>query len=178
MYQDSGMFSGMFEGFDPAAAGQAGLAAGLDFADKKRQQNYYEGLAAQAEGKYADAKGLYMNTLKDLKSDKYDREEMTVNQAAADARDDAIAASKQFVDDAREKGEQDTASVLSILDGGDPAQAALAISHNSTISVGPSQKKSRRLSAWPIKPTLRCTVQRLRRLISTTWGLETLTDPD
>ena len=107
MYQEGGSFD--------AGAGALGLAAGtMDFIDKKRQQNYYEGLAAQAEGKYADAKSLYMNTLKDLKSDKYDREEMTVNQAAADARDDAIAASKQFVDDAREKGEQDAASVLSL----------------------------------------------------------------
>jgi hypothetical protein len=142
MYQDSGMF----ENFDPAAAGQAGLAAGLDFADKKRQQNYYEGLAAQAQGKYADAKSLYMNTLNDLKSDKYDREEMTVNQAAADARDDAIAASKQFVDDAREKGEQNTASVLSILDGGDPAQAALAISQLDDISGSVSDEKQKALS--------------------------------
>ena len=139
MYQGGGSF-------DPAAAGQAGIAAGLDFFDKKRQQNYYEGLAAQAEGKYADAKGLYMNTLKDLKSDKYDREEMTVNQAAADARDDAIAASKQFVDDAREKGEQDTASVLSILDGGDPAQAALAISQLDDISGSVSEEKQKALS--------------------------------
>ncbi len=142
MYQDSGMFSS----FDVGSGAQAGIAAGLDFADKKRQQNYYEGLAAQAEGKYADAKGLYMNTLKDLQSDKYDREEMTVNQAAADARDDAIAASKQFVDDAREKGEQDTASVLSILDGGDPAQAALAISQLDDISGSVSEEKQKALS--------------------------------
>lgn len=142
MYQDSGMF----ENPDVGAGAQAGIAAGLDFADKKRQQNYYEGLAAQAEGKYADAKGLYMNTLKDLQGDKYDREEMTVNQAAADARDDAIAASKQFVDDAREKGEQDTASVLSILDGGDPAQAALAISQLDDISGSVSEEKQKALS--------------------------------
>ena len=139
MYQEGGSF-------DAGAAAQAGIAAGLDFIDKKRQQNYYEGLAAQAEGKYADAKSLYMNTLKDLKSDKYDREEMTVNQAAADARDDAIAASKQFVDDAREKGEQDTASVLSILDGGDPAQAALAISQLDDISGSVSEEKQKALS--------------------------------
>jgi hypothetical protein len=103
-------------------------------------------LAAQAQGKYADAKSLYMNTLNDLKSDKYDREEMTVNQAAADARDDAIAASKQFVDDAREKGEQNTASVLSILDGGDPAQAALAISQLDDISGSVSDEKQKALS--------------------------------
>ncbi len=139
MYQEGGSFD--------AGAGALGLAAGtMDFIDKKRQQNYYEGLAAQAEGKYADAKSLYMNTLKDLKSDKYDREEMTVNQAAADARDDAIAASKQFVDDAREKGEQDAASVLSILDGGDPAQAALAISQLDDISGSVSEEKQKALS--------------------------------
>ncbi len=142
MYQEGGMFSS----FDAGAGAQAGIAAGLDFIDKKRQQNYYEGLAAQAEGKYADAKSLYMNTLKDLKSDKYDREEMNVSQAAADARDDAIAASKQFVDDAREKGEQDTASVLSILDGGDPAQAALAISQLDDISGSVSEEKQKALS--------------------------------
>lgn len=150
MYQDSGvvndMFSDMFKDFDPAAAGKATLAAGLDFADKKRQQNYYEGLAAQAQGKYADAKSLYMNTLNDLKSDKYDKEEMTVNQAAADAREDAIAASKQFVDDAREKGEQDTASILGILDGGDPALAALAISQLDDISGSVSDEKQKALS--------------------------------
>ena len=87
-----------------------------------------------------------MNTLNDLKSDKYDREEMTVNQAYADARDDAIAASKQFVDDAREKGEQDTASVLTILETGDPAQAALAISQLDDISGSVSEEKQKALS--------------------------------
>ena len=139
MYQEGGSFD--------TGAGAMGLAAGaMDFFDKKRQQNYYEGLAAEAEGKYADAKSLYMNTLKDLQSEKYDREEMTVNQAAADARDAAIAASKQFVDDAREKGDQDTASVLSILDGGDPAQAALAISQLDDISGSISEEKQKALS--------------------------------
>ena len=139
MYQEGGSFD--------TGAGAMGLAAGaMDFFDKKRQQRYYEGLAAEAEGKYADAKSLYMNTLKDLQSEKYDREEMAVSQAAADARDDAIAASKQFVDDAREKGEQDTASVLSILDGGDPAQAALAISQLDDISGSISEEKQKALS--------------------------------
>ena len=139
MYQEGGSFD--------TGAGAMGLAAGaMDFFDKKRQQRYYEGLAAEAEGKYADAKSLYMNTLKDLQSEKYDREEMTVNQAAADARDAAIAASKQFVDDAREKGDQDTASVLSILDGGDPAQAALAISQLDDISGSISEEKQKALS--------------------------------
>jgi hypothetical protein len=142
MYQEGGMFSDI----DAGAAATAGIGAGLDFIDKKRQQNYYEGLAAQAQGKYADAKSLYMNTLNDLKSDKYDREEMTVNQAYADARDDAIAASKQFVDDAREKGEQDTASVLTILETGDPAQAALAISQLDDISGSVSEEKQKALS--------------------------------
>lgn len=139
MYQEGGSFD--------TEAGAMGLAAGaMDFFDKKRQQRYYEGLASEAEGKYADAKSLYMNTLKDLQSEKYDREEMAVSQAAADARDDAIAASKQFVDDAREKGEQDTASVLSILDGGDPAQAALAISQLDDISGSISEEKQKALS--------------------------------
>jgi hypothetical protein len=139
MYQEGGSFD--------TGAGAMGLAAGaMDFFDKKRQQRYYEGLASEAEGKYADAKSLYMNTLKDLQSEKYDREEMAVSQAAADARDDAIAASKQFVDDAREKGEQDTASVLSILDGGDPAQAALAISQLDDISGSISEEKQKALS--------------------------------
>ena len=153
MYQDSGtveaiMGSGGGEGgsFD-SGAGAIGLISGaMDFIDKKRQQNYYKGLAAEVEGKYADAKSLYMNTLRDLQSEKYDREEMAVSQAAADARDDAIAASKQFVDDAREKGEQDTASVLSILDGGDPAQAALAISQLDDISGSISEEKQKALS--------------------------------
>ena len=139
MYQEGGSFD--------TGAGAMGLAAGaMDFFDKKRQQRYYEGLASEAEGKYADAKSLYMNTLRDLQSEKYDREEMAVSQAAADARDDAIAASKQFVDDAREKGEQDTASVLSILDGGDPAQAALAISQLDDISGSISEEKQKALS--------------------------------
>lgn len=140
------MGSGEGGGFD-SGAGALGLAAGaMDFIAKKKQQNYYEGLAAQAGEKYADAKSLYMNTLNDLRSEKYDREELDVSQAAADARDNAVAASKQFVDSARERGEQNTASILNVLNSGDPAQAALAIAQLDDASGAVSDAEQKALA--------------------------------
>ena len=145
MFQDSGMF-GSFNELDPGATGMAVGAGVMDFVDKRKQRNYYEGLAAQAEEKYADAKSLYMNTLNDLRSEKYDREELGVSKASADARDNAVAASKQFVDSARERGEQNTASILNVLNSGDPAQAALAIAQLDDASGAVSDAEQKALA--------------------------------
>lgn len=140
MFQDSGSFN--TEGL-----AMAGLAAGAGFLESRRQKKMYEGIAADEADRYKQHEGLYKKTLKDLMdTGKYGREEMSVSQGAAEARDAAIESSKALVDQARNKGEQDTASILNILDGGDPATAALAVSQMDDISGGITEANQKALN--------------------------------
>lgn len=142
MYQESGMFSDFDSG-----AGALALGAGVvDFFQKRKQKKFYEGLAAEEADRFADAEGLYMKSLKDLQSSKYDREEMTVSPELAAAKDQAVSSAQQLIDDSREQGEEMTANVLNILDSGDPAQAALAIAQLDDVSGAVNEEKQKALA--------------------------------
>lgn len=129
----------MYEGggqIDPVALGMSVIGAGADFMAARNQKKFYENLASDEAKRYAEHEGLYKNTLKGLMSEKYDREEMGLSQGIADARDAAVQGSRMLVDSAREKADQDTASILNVLDSGDPAMAAVAVSQLDDISGG------------------------------------------
>jgi|DEB0MinimDraft_10_1074344.scaffolds.fasta_scaffold00133_3 hypothetical protein len=139
MYQDGGMV-------DPVALSMSVIGAGADFAASQRQKKFYEQLAEEEAARYKQSEGLYKSTLRDLMSEKYDREEMGVSQEIAAAKDAAVAASRQLVDEAREKGAQDTASILNVLDSGDPALAAVAVSQLDDTSGGTNEAKQMALN--------------------------------
>jgi len=147
MYQDGGFLGnvlGDVSGGDLLNVGMSiysGIRAGKQ---AKEQKDYYQGLAASEADKYKQAEGLYNRTLQDLmNTEKYGKEEFEMGPEAAEARDAVNRAAEMMVDNAREKGEQDTASILNVLDGGDPAQAALAISQLDDISGGVSEAEQK-----------------------------------
>lgn len=138
VYQEGGFFSE-----NPGSA-QALIAAGGDFLQSRQQKKYFEQLAANERDEFKRSEGLYKRTLQELMdTEKYGREEMSMSPEMAEARDMAMTSSRNLVDEARNKGEQDTASLLNILESGDPAQAALAVSQLDDISGGVSDAQQK-----------------------------------
>ena len=139
MYQQGGSFD--------KGAGAMAVGAGLvDFFQRRGQKKFYEDLAAEEAKRFEDAEGLYMKSLRDLQSSKYDREEMSISPEIAAAKDQAVASAQQLIDDSRAQGEQMTANVLNILDSGDPAQAALAIAQLDDVSGAVNEEKQKALA--------------------------------
>ena len=150
MYQDGGFFSGLGESLGDIGISDVfnvgmSVASGIRARNQaKDQQQYYQDLASKEQDRFQQAEGLYNRTLQDLmNTEKYGKEEFQMGPEAAEARDAANRAAEMMVDSAREKGEQNTASILNVLDGGDPAQAALAISQLDDISGGVTEAEQK-----------------------------------
>lgn len=133
---------------DTGQAVAASVVSGVgDFIQSKNQKDFYETLAQQEADRFKTHEGLYKKTLKDLmNTEKYGRGEMGVAPEVAEARDSAVTAANMLVDQARIKGEQDTASILNILDSGDPALAAAAVSQLDDVSGGINDAKAQALN--------------------------------
>jgi len=137
--------------FLKSETGQAVVAAGIagigDAVSSGKQRKFYEALAESEADRFKTHEGLYKKTLRDLMdTEKYGREEMSVAPEVAEARDNAVTAANMLVDQARLKGEQDTASILNILDSGDPAMAAVAVSQLDDLSGGLTDAKAQALN--------------------------------
>jgi len=146
MYQDSGFFSGLGDiGFGDVLNVGMSVASGIRARNQAQdQKQYYQDLASREQDRFQQAEGLYNKTLQDLmNTEKYGKEEFQMGPEAAEARDAANRAAEMMVDSAREKGEQNTASILNVLDSGDPAQAALAISQLDDISGGVTEAEQK-----------------------------------